>query len=226
MADIEITCSNCSKTYSVSEFASGTYFKCPACETNNEKPQSATETEKKKPLTLQKREERTPVVTEEDYMKARDDNAWNVREQITDDIVQNKKRSIYNAGSWILFLVIGLATGVMRYGHMLSPEHLSATQKTSEIIQIYGPYLILAFHIIILLKAFKDSVFQGILCLLVPFYSIYYIFMVSDDFYMRAVLGGLLIGLGQDTGIHINQIAQSTINTVNSFIQTGGGSVR
>ena len=41
------------------------------------------------------------------------------------------------------------------------------------IFQIAG-ILLLASHIVITIKAFQDEVFQGVMCLIVPFYIVYY----------------------------------------------------
>ncbi len=219
MADIKIECKACNKEFRVSEFSDGNSCICPSCGADNEKPVAAGTVEKKKPLKLRPKKATGDTVTQESYQQARDASNWNVREQITEDLAKDKKRSFHYAGSWILFILLGTATGLLRYGGFLHADNVAR-------IQMYGPFVILAFHVIIVLKAFKDSVFQGIFCLLIPMYSVYYIFLVSDDFYMRAVLAGLLVGAGEDTALFLNEKFHVVIGKVNDFIQTGGGSVR
>jgi hypothetical protein len=70
--------------------------------------------------------------------------------------------------------------------------------------------------------AFSDTVFQGILCLLVPFYSYYYLFFISDAFMVRAVAGGLLVGIAQDSMFVFQREAIRIITTVNDWIAAGG----
>ncbi len=219
MADIHIVCKDCTQEFRVSEFVDKDSFTCPACGAENEKPAGAGTVEKKKPLKLKPRQNTENTVTKETYAEARENSSWNVREQISEDLSKDKKRSFHCAGSWILFILLGVTTGFLRYGGFLPEDNVTQIQE-------YGPFVILFFHVVILLKAFKDSVFQGILCLLIPFYSVYYIFLVSDAFYMRAILGGLLVGTGQDTAFFLNEKFHQMINTVNNFIQTGGGSIR
>ena len=109
--------------------------------------------------------------------------------------------------------------GYLRYGGGLPPEYLALAAEYSWIV-------FMAFHIIVVLKAMTDGMMQGILCLLVPGYSLFYIFAVSDDFYLRAVFGGLLIGIGQDSAIKINMYASQLADVAHGFIAEGGGDIR
>ena len=77
-------------------------------------------------------------------------------------------------------------------------------------------------QILIVLKAFQDSVLQGILCLLIPGYSFVYLFFMSDDFYARAVLGGLLIGMAKDSYLFYEQYALTLYNAINAWLASGG----
>jgi hypothetical protein len=117
--------------------------------------------------------------------------------------------------SWILFVIIGSAAGVMRYCGVVSPQYVALFPE-------YGPFLFLAMHVIIILKAFADSVYQGILCLLIPFYSFYYLFLVSDAFYLRAIFGGLLVGIGWDSCQFYQKLLTTWINRTEAWILKGG----
>jgi hypothetical protein len=117
--------------------------------------------------------------------------------------------------SWIVFFVVGGITGFLRYGDALSPQHLNMMRD-------YGIWVVMIVYVMVVLAAYKDSVFQGILSTLIPFYGFYWLFMVTDIFMMRAVVGGLLVGLGQDYCVWCNEIAQSTIQKVHAWISSGG----
>jgi hypothetical protein len=88
-------------------------------------------------------------------------------------------------------------------------------------LQNYGWTAVLAFHVVILIKAFQDSVFQGMLCLLVPGYSLVYLFTVSDDFYMRGVLAGLLVPVAWDTLVKLQIVLAWLYKFINEWIQGG-----
>ncbi|MFT5241197.1 MAG: small basic protein [Candidatus Promineifilaceae bacterium] len=117
--------------------------------------------------------------------------------------------------SWIVFFVLGGITGYLRYGDALSPQHLG-------ILRDYGIWVVMITYVMVVLAAYKDSVFQGILSTLIPFYGFYWLFMVTDAFMIRAVVAGLLVGLGQDYCIWFNDIAQDTIQKVHAWISSGG----
>ncbi|MDE0839693.1 MAG: hypothetical protein OSB41_11665 [Kiritimatiellae bacterium] len=117
--------------------------------------------------------------------------------------------------SWVVFFVIGGITGFLRYGDVLSPQHML-------MIRDYGIWVVMIIYVMVVLASYKDSVFQGILSTLIPFYGFYWLFMVTDAFMMRAVVGGFLVGLGQDYCVRFNEIAQDTIQTVHAWISSGG----
>jgi len=117
--------------------------------------------------------------------------------------------------SWIVFVLLGGAMGYLRYGHGLPPEYV-------DLFATYGPWIVIAIHVGVVLMAFSDSVFQGILCLLIPFYSLYYLFLVSDAFMIRAVAAGLLVGIAQDSMLVFQRESSRIIEWVNAWIAGGG----
>jgi hypothetical protein len=119
--------------------------------------------------------------------------------------------------AWLAFLILGGGMWYARYGHGL-PQPYAAW------LPLYGPYVVIVIHIIITLTAFQDTVFQGILCVLIPLYSFYYLFLISDAFFLRAIAAGLLVGIGQDSAIFFQRVANEVINNVNAWIAAGGGS--
>ena len=132
--------------------------------------------------------------------------------------VQRQSQKMYSGltwKAWLLFIVIGAIAGTLRYSGLIPTSILQQAV-------LYEALTVLVFHIFIVLKAFQDSVFQGVLCVLLPPYSIYYLFSAADDFYLRAVVAGLLIGLGQDSGILFHEWSMSAVVTVNEWIASGG----
>ena len=218
MADIEIKCSKCYKVIMVSEFADLSSIVCRSCGEKLQKTE--TPTSKQQPavrgLKLQKSEgslEQETSATDEDKEAPKE---WRFyRHMRKNEKPARKFRMTHHFASWIIFVVLGGIMGFLRYGGGFSADHI-------ELIKEFGPIVVIATHIIITLKAFKDSMFQGILCLLVPMYSFYYLFLVSDAFYVRAVVGSLLIGIGQDSFLVLQEKAVSGITAVDNYIQSGG----
>jgi DNA-directed RNA polymerase subunit RPC12/RpoP len=117
--------------------------------------------------------------------------------------------------SWLCFIVIAALMASIRFLYIMPPDYL-------DVLQLYGPYLALLMHVIIILMAFKDTVFQGILCLLIPGYSFFYLFLVSDNFWARALMGGLLVGIGLDSALFYKDVAGNVYRTVSDYIASGG----
>ncbi|MDD4871656.1 MAG: hypothetical protein PHR77_13950 [Kiritimatiellae bacterium] len=212
MADIELKCPKCSATMVVSEFADHGKLTCHACGEPFVKPDVASQNGKPsvRKLTFAKQ---APEQAPEENLKP---TKWQISQQAAKE--KRPKQGFqmtHLLWSSIIFLLLGGTMAYLRYGG----GYLS---NNRDLIRLYGPIIIITIHIIILLKAFKDSVFQGVLCLLIPLYSFYYIFSVSDDFYMRAIVGGLLIGIGQDSFFVFNEEIQKLIKVVNDWIASGG----
>jgi hypothetical protein len=117
--------------------------------------------------------------------------------------------------AWLAFFVIAIIAGTLRYSGLI-PDHIL------EKAVIYEALTLAVLHIVIVLKAFQDSVFQGILCILLPPYAVYYLFSASDDFYLRAFIAGLLVGIGQDAGLIFHEWSVVGIDKVNDWIASGG----
>jgi hypothetical protein len=238
VADIAITCSQCSTITTVSEFADSGKLQCRECGKQLEKPgalatalakheqleKGSPSPAKKSGLRLANRKHATPppedeptvdkpIIPPPDPINQRD--TLELRPEIKDD----KRRINHAAVAGSIFVVLGSAMGYLRYGGVLPPDVIAMTTE-------YGWLVVVAFHVMIVLKAMTDSMLQGILCLLVPGYSLFYLFGVSDDFYLRAILAGVLVGIGQDAAIKLSGYAAQAGDVVHSFIAGGGGDIR
>lgn len=117
--------------------------------------------------------------------------------------------------SWLVFVVFGGIMGFLRYGKVLPGAYLS-------MLKTYGPWVVLGVYVCLVLFAFKDTVYQGILCVLVPLYAFYYLFMLSDAFLVRALVAGLLVGVGQDSAIFYQDHLTQIVDAVRRWIASGG----
>lgn len=91
--------------------------------------------------------------------------------------VNQKTEKFKKQRSWaiVTFLLFGSLLGVLRWGHLAGIPPLLPTEITQNITyyaETYGPYLMIFIHVTVIIMAFNDAVLNGILCLLVPFYSL------------------------------------------------------
>lgn len=117
--------------------------------------------------------------------------------------------------SWLVFLIFGGLMWGLRYGGLIEGHNLALLIK-------YGPYAVLVLHVVLVLMAMQDAIFQGILCLLIPLYSFYWLFAVSDAFLLRAAVAGLFVGIGLDSAAFYQTVLTDVSNSVRAWIESGG----
>ncbi len=236
MADIDILCAGCGKTSTLSEFADISLIKCQYCggalNSSSKVVEAATpvaisnpaisaaraenidtsvqaKTDEKKKLSLKKYTEDTDdsSITAQNQKPSQ----WNqISEAKTEVANRQEKHFNHSLASSLIFVVLAGLCGGMRYGGFM-PDIIG-------LIKIYGPWIVIIMHVTIVLKAFKDNMFTGVMCTIIPGYSFYYLFFAGDDFYTRAVFGGILVGIGYDSGLIMNDWAQEGIAYITDLI--------
>lgn len=210
MADIDITCASCSEITTVSEFVDPDLVTCKSCGNKLVKPESATKEQNLQRTQIKFHEEEDTVVPEEGQDG---EGLWPGTKELKKD--QTKAHVVHHLYAWVVFFVLGSIMAYLRYGGGLSDELIKDAVP-------YSAIMLLAFHLIVILKAFEDSVYQGILSLLIPMYTLYYMVCVSDAVYLRAILGAGMIGIAQD-GFFVLQTEFFTIcESVRTWIGSGG----
>ena len=122
----------------------------------------------------------------------------------------------------IVFLIFAPIFALLRFsGYFLETALLPGTALDA--IHEYGPYLLILIHVIIVIMAFGDAVVDGILCLLVPLYSFYFVLASSDRAMLRVVLLILLIFVGYDTVIFAQVHGLEIYTSIDGWIKSGGG---
>jgi len=237
VADIAITCHHCKSVNTLSQFVDDTQLRCRACgerilksgkapdAVEGEGPEASDAPRKQSTLRLAKRRQESPETTAEEpstltpiFPTSPTDDP-NRKLEIRPKVNVTRRGISHALVAAGLFVVLGGVMGYLRYGGVLSPKHLALAAK-------YAWIVIVGFYVMIVIKAMTDNMLQGILCLLVPGYVLYYIFAVSDEFYLRALLAGALIGFGQDASVTLNRVALSAADSVHHFIEGGGGDIR
>lgn len=142
-------------------------------------------------------------------------------------VTTRQKGASHTLLAFLLFAVIGASTGYLRYGagmHLPGSEHIPV-KLVMDLMQ-YAWAGILLLNLVVALKAMSDDMFQGILCLLIPGWSMVYLLFISDNFYLRAVFFGCLVGIAQDGSIQLYGFAAAAMNKITEFINSGGGAIR
>jgi hypothetical protein len=216
MPDIDIACPECKKHFRVSEFITSETITCPNCDAQVPLAAPGEKREPSKPkkkLVLKEIVDLTPEERGEPPAEE-----WTFSEQMESSKRETPKPKLtHHIASWSIFLVLGGLMGGLKYGNIVETD-LSTFWK-------FSPYIVIAFNVLVVIKALKDDIFQGLLCLLVPFYWIYYLFSVSDDFYMRSVCAGLLVGVAEDSFYFFNDLWMHVYTQVTEWILAGGGEV-
>jgi len=227
MSDVTIQCLSCGNEITVSDVVNIENLKCRACGgdflRSNAQAQPTGPTPEEKRRSLMKTRIPEPVRPQQasEAPPANHINrvAW---EKLNDPAgqaeVQKQSAKMYSSltwKAWAIFIGVGAIAGTCRYSGLIPASVLRQAI-------LYEALTVLILHIFIVLKAFKDSILQGVLCVLLPPYSLYYLFSASDDFYLRAFIAGLLIGIGQDAGVIFHEWSIGIIDSVNGWIASGG----
>ncbi len=217
MADIEIRCERCRASVMLSEYAALDTLVCRHCGS----PLRGNAGQASRPARLKLREPPAPSAPAEGGDAApetEEQEGWRFNQFVDDSraaSTRHKPRNVAYLLSWLFFVIVGGACGMLRYGEVLSGVQM-------EQMIAAAPFILLFFHVVLVLWAFKDSIFQGILCLMIPGYSFVYLFLISDQFFLRALVAGLLVGLGWDAALFYQQVLQNTISSVSRWIASGG----
>lgn len=211
MADVQLTCTRCFTVTKVSEFVDDSALVCRSCGAKLIRPERE-DARARKPRVAA---ERPAVETcgEAGYKEGNPAEMWPGGRNAPKPT--KKTRVMHHWYALAIFVVFGGLMGYLRYGGGLDGARL-------DVLHTYAAPGVLVLHLLIILKAFEDQVFQGILCVLVPFYSFYYLFVLCDSVYIRALVGGLLVGIGQDAA-EVTQVEFFRVcEFVRAWISRGG----
>lgn len=202
MPDVNITCPSCGKTITVSEFVDLSKLVCRSCGGlfTAPEPEPAEEEE----TVGQAAAQHAPPPE-----AAKPEPAVVVAKVVPRP--RKRFRWTYQIKCWAVFTAVGLAALVIRYCGVLGKDSLDA-------LIAYGPLAVLGMHFYVTFRAFHDSILAGVLCLLVPFYSMYYVFWTLEDYMFRAVFAGILAGTGADTLAWMYEHGAEILPWINDFL--------
>ncbi len=226
MADITITCQNCGNVITVSEYVSADFLVCMKCQTKVAIPSReviAPVTQKLKVMAEKPPEPPPPVPVPDKKGKKKSGKTTSeaprdVRQFLPKARKRVRNRQVSNFQvrvlPWLLFFLLSIVLGVVRF----VPGILdAATLKTV----ISGGVIVLTFlYITVICYAFSDDSFFGILCLIIPGYPLYYLFIQSDQMVFRGVMAALMVAFGWDTALAAADLWSSMYASISHWIAT------
>lgn len=234
MSDILLQCPACGNTIQVSEFIESQTLTCMKCKAAVPVPERQPEESDRTRPKLSIRPAEEPAMPAEPPPKQRRSfpGVWRGRSsearQSADTLqtVQAKmpalKRRVrkrkFNAFAnrvlpWAAFVVMTLVFCWMRFW----PGAIPAS-RLKPLIEAAG-WALLLMHVTVIVFAFGEDPFQGVLCALVPGYSLYFLLVQADQYMLRALVAALLIAFGWDTALAVRKGWQSFYKTTNMWLQ-------
>lgn len=217
MADVTITCGQCGNSITVSEFVTAESLTCVKCKSKVLiPPRRVNPAERSSKLRIAPQEP-----APEPSMRPREAGlsvANDVQEYLPKALGRIRRRKVNRFQvtilPWLLFfLLASVLCGLRYWPQVLEPETLKTTIQA-------GVWALLFLHISVSCYAFTDEAFYGVLCLIIPGYSIYFLFVQSDKMVLRAVAGSLMIAFGWDAVLASQQLWAEVYTTVSVWIAT------
>jgi hypothetical protein len=221
MADITLTCGACGASLTISEYAKPDNLTCLKCGKTIVMPGTVKESSER----LLPEHVRQAKADAQAQKEARGDQEDVHLTDISKSIHVRRHRSVRTElivptlKAMVLFIILTATLGYIRffegYQLFLPAEELST-------VQVGGFFAVLFFHVVIVVEAMTYNFTTGLLCLVVPGYSLYYLFTTSDSFWLRAIMLSVVIVFGYDFYVNAHEFAVSFVNFVNNWLETGG----
>ncbi|MDA0321851.1 MAG: hypothetical protein O2923_03930 [Verrucomicrobia bacterium] len=236
MPDIELTCAACDNTLTISEYATPENLKCPSCGadmalSNRAEATGPADAEMPKgessgnvvieppdPSRRRASVARRPARSAAAGDAAAGAGARVVAEvQVDSEKARKSRTRILGPGviSAIILLIIGLPLAWYRYAGPIDPGMAASLDRFGD---TWGPPILLAFHIIILLEAYRDEFFFGVMSTIVPLYSFVYLYTRSDNQVVRVVFSLFVVVFALPMYDGTIEYLGSAYETVNAFI--------
>ena len=214
MADVILTCPECEKKTAVSEYYSENTAVCHACGHVFHMP------ERKRPAAIRLKQKEKPIEPAKAPAHVSvNDNAAELPSlgMRRSRILEREKRRVkisrvVMSVSWLVFVVLAVCLAYIRFynGCQFIPL---------EKIKNYGIIAVCISYVAIICLALTDNMFDGLLCIVVPLYPFYYLFIVSGNVYMRAVIGAVFVVFGYDFLLVVQTLLAGWYEKINYLIQ-------
>jgi hypothetical protein len=217
MADILLTCPNCGKQTSISEYVSEASITCQACGKSipvPERTRPANEGLKFRPASSESQIAPTwpSSTTSTGLPIAAVGQQAKMPASLKRDLRRVKLNRLMMALSWLVFILLAALMYWMRFQFHGLPGVPLETLKLGGLVAIGIAYLV------IILLALQDNMFDGLLAIIIPLYPFYYVFLISDALFIRAIVAALLVGFGYDLILFLHVVWLHVYDGINSWI--------
>lgn len=204
MADVLLTCPACGRAHTVSEYVEGPAFPCRHCG----QPIPLSPRAESGGLTVRRRPPAPAAPAPAPLAPA-------MRSEVSAREARRARVGEWKvASAWLLFLGVGGTLVYLRvFGGCpgLNPAALRAA----------GMLALAAAYLLAIGLALRDNMFDGLLCLVVPFYPFYYLFFTCRSLWIRALTGALMAAFGYDALLWIQRHAIRLADAVDAWIRAG-----
>jgi hypothetical protein len=232
MADIIITCAACGNRVTVSEFVSAESLVCMNCKANipvsTRMPHAPAATGLKLAMLPpppsapphdepEKKGSRRGKISLAAQAESPTSNYSDVKKFLPSSGRRALRRRSSRMGkknwSWAVFALLLILLSWMRFWPGALPaQHLSTVILT-------GVWALFGLHVVVVLYAFDDDPFHGVLSAILPGYSLYYLFVQADQFYLRSLVAALLLVFGWDASLAAQRVWSVAYHDISSWIQ-------
>lgn len=216
MADIILTCGQCGNQISVSEYIAAETIVCAKCKASVPVPRREPEAPVAKRLKLAA--EMTPAPDPSAPTATAVGNDPSTYRQDMPDMRRGARKRLRRRGStahllwpWIVFLVLA---GILCYLRFV-PNAFDVDTLIKGAI-----YALVILHFTVVTMAFADDSFSGVLCAIIPGYSLFYLFVQASEYYLRSVVAAILLAFGWDVSIALTSFMKETYVRVAYWIET------
>jgi|APCry1669188910_1035180.scaffolds.fasta_scaffold86951_1 hypothetical protein len=186
MADIVVTCAECGTKTAISEYVDPALAACHICGRKLEVPH------------MEPTGPRPPPPKSKPVAQPLDMGSMTVSRATSDRRLRAHARTRRRLISWSpsvlstwLIFVIGTA--------VLCLLRFVLLKGSDRDLFINGALICMAvLHLTVVVDAFSDNIMTGLLCLFIPFYSIFYLYSQCDSYVLRLAVGVLLAPFGWD----------------------------
>ena len=224
MADITIVCPGCGNRITVSEFVSAEFLVCIVCHAKVPVPKREPPAVSAGGLRMAAPPEPPPEPIPEKKGKSKRHQATvNSPSSDVSQFLPSTKRQQrrhrhrisgdLNILPWSLFVALTLALMWLRWW----PGILSVSSV--DFLSTCGVWILIGLQVAVVLRAFNDDAFHGVMCAIIPGYSIYYLFVCEDQFYLRAIAAAILITFGWDASVATHKLWQETYDSVSWWLR-------
>lgn len=208
MADIVLTCEQCGNHITVSEYVDADSLVCAKCQHVVPVPPRTPETSLSAKLKMASPPTALPEEGPSEAVPVR-------RKSRPGKRIRRRRSGGVSPVVWgyATFILLSAALLYLRFSPGAMPPARLELLTTAAIAALG------LLHLSVIAYAFADDAFHGVLCALIPGYSIYYLFTEADQFLLRAVVASLLLAFGLDTLQFVRRVSTDVYVGVSSWIQ-------